>query len=140
MSHSIAFFSTRSRGRALHGRAEHHVLLHREPGEERVALEHHAAIGAGTEHRLPVELHLAARRVVEPRQDADQRGLAAPRGADDADELAPMHLEVDAIERGHARVVFAELAGQELDAHHHLTLAKLAEILRDVGRLFEVAR
>ncbi len=44
-----------------------------------------------------------------------------------------MHLEVDAIERGHARVVFAELAGQKLDAHHHLALAELGEILGDLG-------
>src|SRR5690606_26461205 len=93
---------------ALHARAEHHGLLHREPRKERVALEHHAAVCAGAEHWLAVELHLAARWVIEPGQDSDQRGLAATRGADDADELAAVYLEADAIERRDAGVLLTE--------------------------------
>jgi hypothetical protein len=41
--------------------AEAHVVQHRQPGEQRVALEHHAAVGARAVDAAAVELHLAGR-------------------------------------------------------------------------------
>ena len=47
--------------------AEADVVTHREPGEQRVALKHHAAVGAGAVTiAFAVEQHLAARLFIEP--------------------------------------------------------------------------
>src|SRR5262249_24098304 len=57
----------------------------------------------------------AARLRVEPRKDAQQRGLAAAARADDADELAGLDRQVDVIERDDARASAAVFAAQPLD-------------------------
>src|SRR5206468_2799722 len=80
---------------AAHAQAEHHVALDGQPRKERVALEHHAAVVARSGDRLAIEKHLAARLGVEPGEDARERRLAAARGPDDADELAPVDVERD---------------------------------------------
>ena len=46
-------------------RAKADVLAHRHPGKQRVVLEHHAAVAAGTGDRLAV--HLTPRRWSAPR-------------------------------------------------------------------------
>ena len=57
--------------------------------------------------RLP---HLAARLLLQPRDDAQQGGLAAARGPEEADELALADAQVDAVQRGEATELFADLA------------------------------
>ena len=62
---------------------------HRQPGKQRVVLEHHAAVAAGTGDRLALHRRTSPRgRLLEAGDDAQQRRLAAARGADQADELA----------------------------------------------------
>ena len=83
--------------------AEADVLEHRQPGEERVALEHHAAVGARAFDAPAVEQHLAGGRLVEPGDDAQQRALAAARGAEDGDEVVLGHLQVGGLQRQRRR-------------------------------------
>src|SRR4029450_5322034 len=56
---------------------------------------------AGGADRLALPAHFAARRTQEAAEDVQQRGLAAARGADDADELAGRDFEADVLERVH---------------------------------------
>ena len=61
---------------------------HGQPGKQRVVLEHHAAVAARAGDRVVVDATLARRWLLEAGDDAQQRRLAAARGADQADELA----------------------------------------------------
>ena len=64
------------------------VLLDREPAERRVGLEDHAAVAARLADRLPVEEDLPLRRREEAGDGLQDRRLAAPRGAEEDDDLA----------------------------------------------------
>ena len=55
---------------ALFAQPETDIVAHRQPGKQRVALEHHAAIRAGSGDRLAVEQHAAGAGRVEPGDDA----------------------------------------------------------------------
>src|SRR6266516_599273 len=70
-------------------------------------LEHHAdlLVANGGEPALahardldPIDEDLAAGRVVEPGDDAEQRAFAAARRPDDAHELAALDAEADAVQ------------------------------------------
>jgi hypothetical protein len=64
---------------------------------ERVGLEHHGQTALGGRHvgRVgAVDVDLASGHVLEPRDQAQKRGLAAARGADEDDELTVIDLEV----------------------------------------------
>src|SRR3954453_10754013 len=74
-------------GHATLAQAEGDVLAHRQPGKQRVGLEHHAAIGAGAGHLASIEHHTSAGRAIEAGDDAKQRGLAAAGRAEDGDEV-----------------------------------------------------
>ena len=74
--------------------AETDVLLDRQPGKQRVALEHHAAVGAGAFDRLAVEHDLPGGRKVQPGHDAQQRRFAATRGAQNGDEIVLAHFKI----------------------------------------------
>src|SRR6516165_1615703 len=53
---------------------------YRTPGQEIVVLKYESAIAAGRIHDAPVEQHFPGARRLEPRDDAQERGLAAARG------------------------------------------------------------
>ena len=72
------------------------VGAHGEPREQRRLLEHEGDAAPGVDG--------AGRRLVEPGDEVEQRALAAARRADEADELAGLDLEVDAVEGGHGAV------------------------------------
>ena len=55
--------------------------------------------------RLAVEQHLARAVLLQPGEDADQRGLAAAGGPDHAEEFAAVDLEVDVAQRLRRRPV-----------------------------------
>ena len=124
---------------AVHLRAEHHVLFHREPREQRVALKHHAAILAGAGDGLAVEQHLAAALSVEAGERADQRGFAAAGRADDADELAPMHLKIDIAQRLGFAARGGKAPAQVAHVENHLALLEAVKplahgvALREIG-------
>src|SRR5262249_45833723 len=87
-------FALRSR-HAAHLEAVIDVLRDRQPGEQRVFLEHDAAVDAGTGDGLAADLDYAAVGGNESAQDVKQRALAAARRPDDRDELALRHVDVD---------------------------------------------
>ena len=85
---------------ARHAQREAHVLPHAHMRVERVGLEHHGDAAAGwmrVGDALAVNPHLAAARLLQPRQQAQQRALAATAGADEHHELAARRLQAHAV-------------------------------------------
>ena len=97
-------------GHAPLAQAEADVLLDGEPGEQRVALEHHAPVGARAFHRHAIQQHAAAGGVVQPRHDAQQRGFAAARGAEDGDKVVVTHFKING-QQGMCALAFAPFKG-----------------------------
>src|SRR5262249_37302688 len=64
------------------------VALDRVPGEERVLLEHHGAIGTGRSDQLAVDADFAAVGFGQTVDSIQEGRLAAAAGADDGNELA----------------------------------------------------
>jgi hypothetical protein len=98
-------------------RPELDVLAHRHPRVEHGLLEDHAPVGGGPGDPLPADPDLALRRRHEAGDEAQQRGLAAAGGAGEADELAGLDGEVDAVERPDLAVGHVEGVRQLVDAH-----------------------
>ena len=74
------------------------ILVDRQMGVERIALENHRDTALRGRHiidDLLKERNLALIRPFEPRHDPQQRGLAAARGADDDNELAFGDFQID---------------------------------------------
>ncbi len=99
----------------LHAQAELDVLRHRLVRKQRVALEHHAEAAVA---RLDVVDHaavdpdLARGRILEARDHAQRRGLAAAGRADEHHELAVLDRDVDVLhgdDRAERLVQVAEL-------------------------------
>ncbi|MNK93904.1 hypothetical protein D3C87_1140880 [compost metagenome] len=95
--------------------AEHDVLAHAQVRKQRVRLEHHAQVALGgvhIGHVRAIEPDPPAARPVQAGNQPQQRGLAAARGAEQRDELAARHVEVDAAEH----VVLAEALLQVVES------------------------
>src|SRR5262249_1094180 len=75
------------------------VLGHRVPGEQRVLLEDDRAFPARLADGLAAAQELAARRRPEPREQVQQRRLAAAARPHDREELVVLHLKADTVER-----------------------------------------
>ncbi len=74
-------------------------------GKERVVLEHHAeAPGHRLHPRHVIAVHDHATRVrrLEPRQEAERRGLAAPARSEERQHLAALQREGNAVDRDDA--------------------------------------
>src|SRR6059058_742455 len=84
-------------------RTEQNVLLHGQPREERIRLEHHAAIGTGTRHRLSIEQHAAGRWCLEAGDDPQQRRFAAARWAEEANEVVIADRKIGLLQRARRR-------------------------------------
>jgi hypothetical protein len=89
------------------------VLAHGHVRPDRVALEDHPHVAAlGRQHaaRLRDDLAVGADApavgLEESRDHAKRGGLAAARGTEQADELARLDRQVDAVDRRHARIAF----------------------------------
>src|SRR6185312_3294126 len=65
-------------------------------------LEHDRDLAARFAHRLAVEIHLAAGRLIQTCCQTQRRGLAATGGADDAEEFARPHPEAEIFDDGFA--------------------------------------
>ena len=96
------------------GRADRgpHVVEQAQTRQQRVALEHHGAIGARSRHRLTVERHRARVGRYQPAQHLDQRRLATAGVADERDELTRPDRQVDAPEHPLAGTVVGEALPQ----------------------------
>src|SRR5262249_6482275 len=121
--------------------AEGDVLAHGQPREQRVGLEHHAAIGARTRHLAPVEHDTAAGRPVEAGDDAQQRGFRAARGAGDGDEVVVADVEIGRLQRPRRRVAVARGEGARdlLDLQRgHASLHGNSQALKALNRKSEM--
>src|SRR5207237_8940201 len=74
--------------------SEFDVPRHVEPREQRGVLEDDDPIRAWAVHAVAIHLDPAGRRVLEARDQAEERGLSAAGGSDDRDELPLSDLEV----------------------------------------------
>ncbi len=84
--------------------AEGHVLVQVHVRVQRVALEHHRDAALGRRNVVddtPADLQGAAGDVFQPRDRAQQRALAAARGADEDHELAVADFQVDVAQHLH---------------------------------------
>jgi hypothetical protein len=116
-------------GGAAHAQAEGHVVVDALVRVERVILEHHGDVAVARRqvvHHPVADGDLAAADRLEPGDHAQQRGLAAARGADQHHEFTVTDVEVDAVNHGH----LAEnlLNAPDCDARH--------PFLPSVGRSF----
>ena len=74
------------------------VVHHRQPGEHAVLLKDKHAPRVRPVDRLAFDGGFAPGLAQKSANDVEQRRFAAARWADDADELACLHLEMDAFE------------------------------------------
>ncbi len=77
-----------------------------------VALEHHGDAAFDRRqfvHAYAANLQLAFADVFQARDRAQQRGLAAARGADKHDKLAVVDLQIDAVQRGDIAKAFLDV-------------------------------
>ena len=99
-------------GDALAPQPERDVLEHAHVREQRVGLEHHVhvpLVRRDAEDALAVELDLAARGLLEPRDHPHRGGLAATGRAKEREELPDPDLQVDPGHGLHDVTVGAEL-------------------------------
>ena len=92
---------------------ERDVLGHRHVGEERVLLEdgvHRPPVGRQPLDLLAVEEDRALGHVLEPRDHAQQRGLAAAGRAEEGEELVVRDLQARAPDRGEGPVALHHVA------------------------------
>ena len=94
-----------------HGKCQ--VAFDREPGQQRVALEHHAAIQAGAVDFALVHEYAATGGFFQAGHHVQDGALATAGVADHADELALADAEVHVLE--HRRLVGTVALAQVLD-------------------------
>ncbi len=111
---------------ALFRRAENplhrqvHVLEAGQPGQQRVVLEHHGAVRAGPgDFALGAQQH-AAGRAGQAGDQVQQGGLAAAGMADQGDELALLHRQVDVAQRDEGALAGGESLAHAFDAYEFL--------------------
>ena len=80
---------------ALHRKPEPDIVAHRQPGKQRVFLEHHDDAGLRPRDRLAVERDAAGGQRLESRDQFEQRALAASARPEDGDELALRHRQIE---------------------------------------------
>jgi hypothetical protein len=94
----------------LEARPVLHVLPHRKPGEERVLLEDHAALGTRAADRLAVDAQCARRWSNESGDRIEQRRFAAPGRPEQAHELAVVDVELHVVHGDKIAVAHAKIA------------------------------
>ena len=104
LRHFAYAFDAVLRRHLLHAQAELDVLRHVLVREQSVALEHHAEPAVArlqiVDH-LPVDADFAGGRILEARDHAQRRGLAASRRPDEHDEFAVLDGEGQVLHRLH---------------------------------------
>ena len=115
----------RGQGAGLAQAPGQHVLAHRQARHQVVVLEDHGhvasqlapAVPAAAQHQVhAAHLQRAAVGAGQAVHAAQQRGLAGPRQAQHDDELAGLHIQVDAMQHMVAAIALAQLA----DADHFM--------------------
>ncbi len=106
-----------------HAQAEGDVLAHVPVREQRVILEHQphiALVGGNAGEVATVQLDGTTPRLLQPGDDAQQRGLATAAGAQHTQQLTGGHVKVDVAQ--HVRVGVG--GGQALDVKHVSSLSR----------------
>ena len=101
---------------------ERHVVVQVHVRVQRVALEHHRNAALGRRHvvdHAPANAQFTARDVLQASNGAQQRTLAAARGADEDHELAVAHFQIDVTQ--HMGLAIGFLHFLEHDVGHSLT-------------------
>jgi hypothetical protein len=109
--------------------------------EQRVVLEHEADLAlarALADGVLAVQPHATGIRPLEAGHDAQQRGLAGARRAEQGQQLARLHLERDAVEGDIVAEALADV--EDLDAHGDLLYAKGGNASDKKGTTRAIAR
>jgi hypothetical protein len=101
--------------------AEHQVLAHGEPGEDRAVLRDDDALLVRSRLNRAVDQHPTHVRPLEPGDDVEQRGLAAARGPDNRQEFAVGDREAHVIHDRQGDVVAQEALAHGID--HDLRVA-----------------
>ncbi len=86
------------------------------PGQQRGPLEHYGAARHRAAHIRAIDPHRAGGRGGEPGEDLQQRRLADARAAEDADALAGLHREIDALEHRRGSVAVGDRSEGEMGA------------------------
>src|SRR5690606_10017732 len=92
------------------------VLFHVQVRKDCVALEYHVRrppVRGHAGHRLAVDQERAGRGLLDPREDAQERGLAAARRPEQREDLAPRDVEIDLPQHGQRAEALLDLP--ELD-------------------------
>ena len=76
-------------GQSLNLQRQRGVSVYPPPGQERRILKDEGRGDFPPGARISLHVQLSAGRCQEPSHDTQEGGLAAPRGADDGDELSP---------------------------------------------------
>jgi hypothetical protein len=101
-----------------------HVVVNREPGQQRVVLEHHRPVGSRLLHLIALEQDGARCDLRKSGDQVEQGRLAAPGMADDRDHLALLDLERDIVQHVGLHVVagerFVDMVDLEIGAHDDL--------------------
>ena len=103
-------------GHAVDLQAIGDILRHGQVRKDRVGLEHHvdrAAVGRDVGHVDPVDQDAPLAGRFEPGEHAQQGRLAAARGAEQREELAPLDIEADIVDRDERAEALGD--GLELD-------------------------
>ncbi len=113
-THRFAFRDT------AHLQPEADVVQHRHMRKQRVVLKHHAKatfLWRQDVDALVIEPDAAACQRLQSGDAIERRGLAAPRGTKQRDELAAPDVQVEALQRGHS-VAFSirETAAHRVEA------------------------
>ena len=85
-------------GDAAFAQSEFNVLLDRQPGKQRIFLEHDAAVGARLEDRLAIKADIAAGCPVEAGNNVEQRRFPATARTQDREKLIVADFKIDAVE------------------------------------------
>jgi hypothetical protein len=86
----------------LHAQAKCHVLEHAHVAKQRVVLEHKAHVALAHVHVgrvFAAEENVALVGRLQPGNDAQQRGLAAARGAQQGDQFAGLYVQTHVLQR-----------------------------------------
>jgi len=111
-------------GQVLEAEAEGDVVGHVQEREQGVALEDGvdlAPVGRGADHVDPVEQDAPVGRLLEPGDQPQGGRLAAARGAEQGEELAPGHLQVDGVNGGDVLEPFDQPDQPDLASAHAAT-------------------
>src|SRR5262245_57726278 len=122
---------------ALLGEPKADVAAHSEPGEQRIALEHDAAIRPRPADGPAPQAQATGGRMQEAADEIEQRALAATARSDDRDEFALLDRKVDRGQRPHrlraVAIGHGDVADLQASRRHLVTRTRSSHRHRDLS-------